>query len=60
MSCDAALVLNVLPSQNEHNDVLVGVGFFLEGSGVDIAYKHEINGPGRLLALTIKYHVAPQ
>jgi hypothetical protein len=37
-----------------------GLGFFLEGSGVDIAYKHEINGPGRLLALTIKYHVGPQ
>ncbi len=37
-----------------------GVGFFLEGSGVDLAYKHEINGPGRMLALTIKYHVSPQ
>lgn len=37
-----------------------GLGFFMEGSGVDLAYKHEINGPGRILALTIKYHTAPQ
>jgi hypothetical protein len=37
-----------------------GFGFFLEGSGVDIAYRHEINGPGRMLAVTIKYHTGGQ
>jgi hypothetical protein len=35
-----------------------GLGFFLEGSGIDLAYRHEINGPGRMLALTIKYHTS--
>ena len=34
-----------------------GTGFFVEGSGVDIAYRHEIGGfGGRLLALTVKMH----
>jgi hypothetical protein len=44
----------------EVHAISFGVGFFLEGSGVDVAYRHEINGPGRMLALTVKYHVGPQ
>lgn len=32
-----------------------GLGFFIEGSGVDISYRHELDGfHGRLLAVTIK------
>ncbi len=32
-----------------------GLGYFSEGSGVDIAYRHELNGTqGKMLALTIK------
>ena len=32
-----------------------GVGYFSEGSGIDLAYRHEINGTqGKMLALTIK------
>jgi hypothetical protein len=32
-----------------------GSGFFYQGSGVDIAYRHEIGGfNGRLIAITIK------
>jgi hypothetical protein len=35
--------------------VSFGTGLFIEGSGVDIAYRHEIGGyGGRLIALTIK------
>ncbi len=35
--------------------VSAGLGFFLEGSGVDIAYRHELEGfHGRLIAITIK------
>lgn len=33
----------------------LGVGYFTEGSGVDLSYRHEINGTeGKVLALTIK------
>ncbi len=32
-----------------------GLGYFSEGSGIDLAYRHEINGTnGKMLALTIK------
>ncbi|MBS1150590.1 MAG: hypothetical protein H6Q89_2288 [Myxococcaceae bacterium] len=32
-----------------------GLGYFTEGSGIDLSYRHEINGTqGKLLALTIK------
>lgn len=32
-----------------------GLGYFTEGSGLDLAYRHEINGTeGKMLALTIK------
>lgn len=34
-----------------------GAGFFYEGSGVDLGYRHEVNGPGRMLALTVKYQI---
>ena len=35
-----------------------GVGYFSEGSGIDFAYRHEINGTeGKLLALTIKIQI---
>ncbi len=40
-------------SQTQH--VGFGVGYFTEGSGIDLAYRHEINGTeGKMLALTIK------
>jgi hypothetical protein len=32
-----------------------GLGFFIEGNGVDISYRHELDGfHGRLIAITIK------
>lgn len=32
-----------------------GLGYFTEGSGIDLAYRHELNGTeGKMLALTIK------
>jgi hypothetical protein len=32
-----------------------GVGYFTEGSGIDLSYRHEINGTeGKMLSLTIK------
>lgn len=32
-----------------------GVGYFVEGSGIDLAYRHELGGgPGKLIALTLK------
>lgn len=38
-----------------HHYVSGGIGWFAEGSGVDLAYRHEIGGAeGRLLSLTLK------
>jgi hypothetical protein len=38
-----------------HHYVSGGIGWFSEGSGVDLAYRHEIGGAqGKLLALTLK------
>jgi hypothetical protein len=38
-----------------HHYVSGGLGWFMEGSGVDVAYRHEIGGAnGRLISLTIK------
>lgn len=38
-----------------HNYLSFGVGWFLEGSGIDLAYRHELGGAeGRMLALTLK------
>ncbi|MEW6433384.1 MAG: hypothetical protein AB1730_17915 [Myxococcota bacterium] len=31
-----------------------GLGYFAEGSGVDLAYRHELAGDGRLISLTLK------
>lgn len=31
-----------------------GLGFFTEGGGIDIGYRHELNGSGRFLALTVR------
>jgi hypothetical protein len=32
-----------------------GLGLFTEGGGVDLSYRHELTGPGRVLALTLKF-----
>lgn len=38
-----------------HQYISAGIGWFSEGSGVDIAYRHELGGQeGRLISLTIK------
>lgn len=38
-----------------HQYLSFGVGYFVEGSGVDLAYRHEFGGDsGRLLSLTLK------
>lgn len=38
-----------------HQYVSGGVGYFVEGSGVDVAYRHELGGQeGRMLSLTLK------
>jgi hypothetical protein len=38
-----------------HHYISFGAGWFSEGSGVDIAYRHEIEGQGgRLISLTLK------
>jgi hypothetical protein len=38
-----------------HQYLSAGIGWFTEGSGVDLAYRHEIGGAeGRLIALTVK------
>lgn len=38
-----------------HHYISAGAGWFNEGSGVDIAYRHEVGGQeGRLIALTLK------
>ncbi|MFO0600845.1 MAG: hypothetical protein U0228_36380 [Myxococcaceae bacterium] len=38
-----------------HDYISFGTGYFSSGSGVDIAYRHEINGQnGRLISLTLK------
>jgi len=31
-----------------------GIGFFSESGGIDVAYRHELNGRGRMLALTFR------
>lgn len=31
-----------------------GIGYFVQGSGIDLAYRHAIDGKGHLLAATIK------
>lgn len=40
--------------------IAFGAGFFAEGSGVDVGYRHEVNGPGRMIAITVKYQVGAQ
>ncbi|MDX2015048.1 MAG: hypothetical protein SFW67_32945 [Myxococcaceae bacterium] len=38
-----------------HHYVSGGVGWFVQGSGIDLAYRHELGGAeGRMLALTVK------
>lgn len=38
-----------------HQYISAGVGWFSEGSGIDFAYRHELDGTeGRLLSLTLK------
>ncbi len=38
-----------------HQYLSFGVGYFVEGSGVDVAYRHEFGGElGRLVSLTLK------
>lgn len=38
-----------------HQYLSAGIGWFIEGSGIDFAYRHELGGQeGRLLSLTLK------